>query len=66
MRYSTLKARDTAYGMNGKELRDSLGMEVAIRSAASERRALAEGGGSVEAAVIVPGRGSRQDRMMTA
>lgn len=41
-------------------------MAQAMRSAASDLRALADGGGNVEAAVMVPGRGSRQERMMTA
>jgi hypothetical protein len=65
-RYSTLRARDTAYGIKGRELRQSLGTAHAMRSAARERRALADGGGNVEAAIIVPGRGKRHDKIMTA
>jgi len=47
-------------------LRWSRGTAHAMRSAASERRAFADGGGSVDAAGTVPGRGRRHDRMMTA
>jgi hypothetical protein len=65
LRYSTLRARDTAYGMKGRELGQSLGTAQAIRSAARDLRAFAEGGGRVEAADIVPGRARRQERMMT-
>lgn len=66
LRYSTLRARETAYGTKGIGLRQSRGTAQAMRSAASERRAFADGGGSVDAAVIVPGRGRRQERIMTA
>lgn len=66
LRYSTLRARHTAYGTKGIGDRWSRRTAQAMRSAARERRALADGGGSVDAAVSVPGRGSRHDKIITA